>query len=74
MHVNRSRTPRPAPAEALQNERTTPSAPQAAELPASLTGLEVSEAAMQEWLAAGGERRKQPRKPQPEPGLELLLE
>lgn len=30
---------------------------------ASLAGLEVSEAAIQEWLAAGGERRKQPRPP-----------
>ncbi|MBH9576550.1 hypothetical protein [Inhella proteolytica] len=34
-----------------------------AEARASLAGLEVSETAIQDWLAAGGERRKQPRLP-----------
>lgn len=32
---------------------------------ASLAGLEVSETAIQDWLTAGGERRKHPRLPVP---------
>ncbi len=35
-----------------------------AEPRASLAGLEVSETAIHDWLAAGGERRKTPRPPQ----------